>query len=218
VLYGITASGGAKDNGTVFKLTPPADGKGGWTYELLHSFAGGADAQPNSLVQDANGALYGTTFGNFGGDEAFKLTPPAAGHAAWSEAIIYRFGSSDGGPINGLTLGVDGTLYGAATPPGASYYATVYKLAPPGAGKTAWSKETLYTFHMSAVEGAQPEAPLIQDASGALYGTTAWGGEAPFGTVFKLTPPAAGKTAWTGTVLYGFKGNGDGSSTSAQRF
>jgi hypothetical protein len=70
----------------------------------------------------------------------------------------------------------------------------------------------LYDFG-NGVIGCDPEAGVILDSQGALYGTTqgrpnkVGGGE---GTLFKLTPPAAGKTQWTETVLYGFKNGTDG--------
>ena len=45
-LYGTTGSGGAYGPGTVFKLTPNADGR--WTESVLHSFTGGhAQEGPN---------------------------------------------------------------------------------------------------------------------------------------------------------------------------
>jgi uncharacterized repeat protein (TIGR03803 family) len=62
-LYGTTWVGGIGDCtdgcGTVFKLTPVS---GGWTYTLLHNFAGLDDgARPVSTVLvDAHGNLYGT--------------------------------------------------------------------------------------------------------------------------------------------------------------
>jgi uncharacterized repeat protein (TIGR03803 family) len=54
------------------------------------------------------------------------------------------------------------------------------------------------------------------DASGALYGTTVDGGLGSVGTVFKLTPPAAGGTRWTERVLYSFQGRADGANPSAR--
>jgi uncharacterized repeat protein (TIGR03803 family) len=49
-------------------------------------------------------------------------------------------------------------------------------------------KETvLYAFHDKS-DGAFPEAGLVRDASGNLYGTTPWDGHTNFGVVFKLTP------------------------------
>src|SRR5690348_5411072 len=62
-LYGAAMLGGFYNNGTVFKLTPPAAGHTSWTYSVLHVFTGGRDGGlPNAgLVMDASGALYGTT-------------------------------------------------------------------------------------------------------------------------------------------------------------
>lgn len=60
-LYGTTSGDGAHQWGSVFKLTRS---NGGWTYSSLHDFTGGADGGTpyGSLVFDANGNLYGTTF------------------------------------------------------------------------------------------------------------------------------------------------------------
>jgi uncharacterized repeat protein (TIGR03803 family) len=61
------------------------------------------------------------------------------------------------------------------------------------------------------VRGNKSEAALTFDAAGNLYGTTAGGHGQGYGTVFKLSPPAAGKASWTQTVLFDFKGpNGAG--------
>ena len=74
----------------------------------------------------------------------------------------------------------------------------------------------LYRFKGSA-DGASPMAPVVLDAKGNLYGTTAWGGRFGgvctsygCGTVFKVTP--AGKEE----VLYRFKGTADGESPMAR--
>jgi uncharacterized repeat protein (TIGR03803 family) len=58
--------------------------------------------------------------------------------------------------------------------------------------------------------GASPYSPLIFDPHGNLYGTTASGGKYSQGTVFKLTPPAAGGTAWTQTAIFSFNGTTNG--------
>jgi uncharacterized repeat protein (TIGR03803 family) len=65
---------------------------------------------------------------------------------------------------------------------------TVFKLKPPGATGGTWTETVLHSF--TGTDGADPEAGLIADASGALYGTTG-GGAGGNGTVFKLTLPAA---------------------------
>jgi uncharacterized repeat protein (TIGR03803 family) len=41
-------------------------------------------------------------------------------------------------------------------------------------------------------------------------GTTAAGGASDYGTVFKLTPPAADHTVWSESLLHAFAGGSDG--------
>lgn len=73
--YGTTTNDGKFGLGSVFKLTPSADG---WIEANLYSFSGGTDgANPYSnLVIDASGNLYGTTFGGgvYGKGVVFKIT------------------------------------------------------------------------------------------------------------------------------------------------
>ena len=71
---------------------------------------------------------------------------------------------------------------------------TVFNLTPPAAGETGWTENVLYSFQGGLIDGANPYAGLIMDASGTLYGTTAFGGgdcrSQPdgCGTVFQLVP------------------------------
>ncbi len=65
-LYGTTFSDGAFGDGTVFEMSPDADG--GWTYTVLHSFDpkchdGAVVPNGGSLIFDAAGNLYGMTSG-----------------------------------------------------------------------------------------------------------------------------------------------------------
>jgi uncharacterized repeat protein (TIGR03803 family) len=71
-------------------------------------------------------------------------------------------------------------------------------------GALAAPVETVLYRFTGGSDGANPIAGLIADNTGALYGTTQGGGTGNAGTVFKLTPPAKGQTAWTETVLYNF--------------
>jgi uncharacterized repeat protein (TIGR03803 family) len=63
-----------------------------------------------------------------------------------------------------------------------------------GIAQGFWSEasaQTLTTLHsFTGSDGTLPYSGLISDASGALYGTTAYGGLYGGGTVFKLAPPA----------------------------
>ena len=80
-----------------------------------------------------------------------------------------------------------------------------------GSALAAPVETVLYSF-AGGSDGAGPIAGLITDKDGALYGTTLEGGTAGYGTVFKLTPPAKGQTAWTPTVLYRFTGGSNGAN------
>jgi len=78
----------------------------------------------------------------------------------------------------------------------------------------AWSASTervIYSFR-GGTDGSDPQAGLIFDAVGNLYGTTAFGGpggcSGGCGTVFKLKPTS--DAGWKESVLYSFTGGTDG--------
>jgi uncharacterized repeat protein (TIGR03803 family) len=199
-LYGSTEQGGAYGPGTVFKLTPNADGS--WTESVLHSF-NGSDGQllKAGLIFDAAGNLYGTTSEggthNFG--TVFKLTPNADG--SWTESVLHYFKPNVLGPEAGLIFDATGNLYGTTYGGGTDNLGTVFKLTPNADG--SWTESVLHSFNSG--DGANPWAGLIFDATGNLYGTTESGGAHNFGTVFKLTPNA--DRSWTESVLYRFRGD-----------
>jgi uncharacterized repeat protein (TIGR03803 family) len=213
--YGTTQGRGGKDAGTVFKLSPSPDG---WTMTLLHRFSNGdADgAYPKGgLTMDSSGSLFGTTSGG-GRDRigtVFKLTPTDDG---WEETLIHTFRTSDGSngdggvlPMAGLTLSADGTLYGTTGAGGKFGQGVVFSLTP--SDHDSWSQRTLYSFTREEGDGSSPNSRLVLGKSGALYGTTKFGGVAPgsrgLGTVFKLVPTAKG---WTEMVVHRFAGGVDG--------
>src|SRR5262249_4155775 len=69
----------------------------------------------------------------------------------------------------------------------------------------SWTETVLYAFR-SAPDGVGPEAGLVFDAAGNLYGTTSYGGNFDLGTVFQLRPPVQQGGSWTESVLYNFSG------------
>ncbi len=141
---------------------------------------------------------------------AASLAQVQSAAAAATETVLYKFkGGNDGAnPHAGLISDSTGALYGTTWHGGGTGCVgglgcgTVFKLTPPAAGQTKWTKEILYRFQGGS-DGEAPFAPLVLDSKGALYGTTLAGGVSfGLGTVFKLTPPAAGQTQWTEKVLY----------------
>jgi uncharacterized repeat protein (TIGR03803 family) len=98
-----------------------------------------------------------------------------------------------------------GNLYGAS-----SYgNGNVFKLMQQADG--SWTESTVYTFNGSP-DGARPDAGLIIDSMGNLYGTTAIGGAYGAGAVYELTPLPGG--GWSEVILYSFSG-GDGANPFA---
>jgi uncharacterized repeat protein (TIGR03803 family) len=196
-LYGTTITGGVAGElccGTIFKVT--AAGK----ETVLYRFTGdNGDGFPQAgVVRDSSGNLYGTTQngGPSNAGTVFKVDPSGR------KTILYSFtGSTDGAyPMAAVVLDAKGNLYGT-TSGGGLYsfggYGTVFKVDPAG-------KETvLYTF-MGANDGSSPEAGVIRDSQGSLYGTTNLGGTEAAGTVF--TVDLQGHE----TVLHNFAGGSDG--------
>ncbi len=124
--------------------------------------------------------------------------------------VIYRFqGGTDGSsPYAGLIADSAGNLYGTTEFGGSARYGTVFKLTPGTGG--AWTETVLYNFTLGA-DGGEPQADVVMDSAGNLYGTTASGGDPTCvaehgycGVIFKLTPGAGG--IWTESVLLDFTG------------
>lgn len=69
-------------------------------------------------------------------------------------------------------------------------------------------EKVIYSF-AGGTDGMDPEAGLLRDSKGNLYGTTLSGGTTGWGTVFRLT--AAG----TEKILYSFTGGADGGNPTA---
>ena len=116
-------------------------------------------------------------------------------------------GGTDGsGPLGTLVSDAAGNLYGT-TNFGGNYTAypctlgcgTVFELSPDGNG--GYTTKKLHNFG-SGTDGGHPQAGLIFDASGNLYGTTLIGGDHSFGTVFEMTPNGDG--TWTEKKLHNF--------------
>jgi len=199
-VYGTTQFGGAFGNGTVFALEPANRRGTAWRETILHAFDPGPIDGGNPMagvVGDAKGRLYGTTYG--GGPEqggiVFRFSPPSDRSKRWTEAILHGFDGNywdeDGwGPECSLTFDSKGRLYGTTSNTAVDgIEGGVFRLTPRG---SKWGFESLYRFR-GEPDGGQPQAGVILDKSGNVYGTTSQGGTGTgcsyCGTVFEVSLP-----------------------------
>jgi len=135
----------------------------------------------------------------------------SAAHADAPVAIYsFRSGSDGAFPVGNLVADSAGNLFGVTNAGGISQNGVIFELSPPAGQSGSWTERVLYRFTGGA-DGASPEAGLVMDSTGNIYGTTLAGGCLPncsgtgYGTVFKLAPPAPGSKNWAFTTLYRFQ-------------
>jgi uncharacterized repeat protein (TIGR03803 family) len=175
--------------------------------ELLGGNASGITGQSVFFFDYTNGTGWGTgltvdasgnfwAFRPFGGaygyGNVFELTRNAAGQ--WTQTVLYSFtGGSDGGIPNGNDgplIDSAGNLYGT-TNQGGMYNGggTVFELTHRSSG---WQETVVWNFTCGN-DGCVPDAGLVSDSAGILYGTTfEGGGGTGFGTVFERSPDGSG--------------------------
>jgi len=200
----------------------------------------------SGVIVDAAGNLYGVTgYGGAGGclllgalvgcGTVYELSPPQTQGGPGTETILYSFkGGRDGYvPMGNLVFDSSGNLYGTTyfgggrgtncDPDYYQYCGTVFKLSPPMQKGGAWTEKVLYSFKgvdngQQIGDGANPNGGLVLDSTGAIYGTTFYGGNnqkgvceggaggTGCGLVFKLAPPTKRGGAWTEEILRRFDG------------
>jgi uncharacterized repeat protein (TIGR03803 family) len=205
---------------TAFLTAPGAIAQ---TERVLHSFGSNTKAglaPASNLIFDSRGNLYGTTIegGTDNVGTVFELTPKPGG--AWTELLLHSFAESghDGqSPYSGLIFDSAGNLYGTTTAGGVGSGGIVFELSPPVPPSTRWSEKVLHNFlAYNNRDGNYPDANLLFDSAGNLYGTTEGGGDYGGGTVFELSPATGG--SWIETVLHSFNPSvsvGDGKNPKA---
>jgi uncharacterized repeat protein (TIGR03803 family) len=202
-LYGVTYAGGnnvvcSGGCGIAYELSQ--NGQGGWTEVILHDFKENSKngyRADSALILDQAGNLYGTAAdgaSNLHGT-VFELSPSAKG--VWTETILHSFTAFKGGQgPSGLVMDAKGNLYGATNNGGnhikncgGGGCGLVFKLTP---SKTKWTDTVLFSFN--GKNGARPDAAMIFDGAGNLYGITGQGGSGSCdndevlgcGTVFEI--------------------------------
>jgi len=200
-LYGVTTSGW----GTVYELSPSQGGA--WKEARLCSTN---SSSPGLVLEDKDNLYFtqGSTY-EYGSVSEVKRIGKL-----WHETDLYDFhgGGNGGEPKAGVIVDKDGNLYGTGDE-GGNDFGIAFELKR-SAGQ--WKESMLYNFcsRNNCADGARPQAPLVFDQAGNLYGTTANGGtgctfQGGCGVVFKLAHTKAG---WMETVLHTFRDGRDGAS------
>jgi uncharacterized repeat protein (TIGR03803 family) len=198
-VYGTTQAGGNCGGDTVFELSPSG---GVWTEQVIYSEC---DVNAAGLTMDAAGNIFGD-----GQLTVFELSPN--GNGGWNPTVIHTFTGppKDGSNAQGAPVfNKAGTLYGTTTAGGIRNSGTIYKLSPVTKGKKkgTWTERIVHNFFnwRSRYDGSDPQAGIVFDAAGNIYGTTLSGGLWVDGTVYELVAPV-GKGEYKEKILYRFDG------------
>jgi uncharacterized repeat protein (TIGR03803 family) len=170
--------GGAEglQGAAIFEMTPSGQ------VTLVEQLDGNAFLT-GPMTKGSDGNLYGTAGGQFviGSDFVFRFTTGPGGGV--------QFLASFRDVYNGQTMGVieapNGNIYGLSLADGTAGMGTVFELA---AGSNIIT--ILHNFGDGSVknDGAIPVGTLVVGSDNNLYGTTAGGGSAGLGTVFRISP------------------------------
>jgi uncharacterized repeat protein (TIGR03803 family) len=203
-LYGTTVNGGTFSQGTVFELVKTPDG---YSPQVLHNFTGGSDGGylQTGLILDSAGNLYGTTWGggtcgpvSGGFGTVFELEKSSDGY---TETVLYNF--CNAATVAGVTMDQAGNLYGTTLDGGSGRVGGIFELVKSSTGYAFHL--LLYSFQDTPGDGSTPQAGLIMDSAGNLYGTTEVGDALESGTVFELNPNAtlSGVTLSPSSLTFG---------------
>src|SRR5260221_10415750 len=129
---------------------------------------------------------------------AMLAAAPTATAQAKRYTVLHDFTDTNGAfPRGNLIFDASGNLYGVTGGGGIVNKAeclpafnftscgTVFKLTKASGG--GWAGKVLYEF-TGGSDGANPQAGLVFDSAGNLYGTTYAGGLYGFGVAFELSP------------------------------
>ena len=134
-LYGTSAGHGARGGGTAFETWQGQ----GWEFLVLYSFTGDEFGGPYaSLVVDATGNLYGTTYqdGASSQGSVFKLTKGCAGFG-YTSLHDFSGGQDGANPVSSLVFDANGNIFGTTSAGGAYGNGTVFEITPAEGSKAA---------------------------------------------------------------------------------
>jgi uncharacterized repeat protein (TIGR03803 family) len=166
------------------------------TYTMIYNFASTYN-DPNALVVDSAGNLYGTICGGSNGDGAiFELA-----NGSTTPTILATFNGTNGlcnadNPPSGILIDSQGNLFGTTTSGGDGFTpgAGGNSFDTPGDGvvwELAKNSSTIvdlgkFDGETNYPDGYSPEASIAMDTNGNLFGDTEAGGTAGGGEVWEI--------------------------------
>jgi len=194
-IYGTTKGGGTNGHGAIYRYTPGPTVAAGTATNLASFNFSTTGFQPDGLVRDSSGNLYGDTLdgGANGGGTLFKYNT--------TDGLTVPFNyPANSHPENNLLLASDGNLYGEVNSPGSLFQHTL-----PGNAHTV----------LTGTPGLAP-SNLIEGSDGNFYGTIETGGTGNLGAIFKYVPSGPGAGISTLFSFTGANGSDPASGTRAR--
>ena len=203
-LFGTTEGGGGNGFfGTVFEIARTGSGYASTPTTLARFNGTDGDSLLAGVIADAAGNLFGTTAGGGanGFGTVFEIAKTAGGYASTPTTLVSFNGSNGRNPTGSLLVDAAGNLFGTTTAGGAGGVngsGTVFEIAKTSSGYAS-TPTTLVSFNGTNPRG--PEAGLIADAAGNLFGTTIDGGAYNVGTVFEIAKTGGGYASAPTTLV-----------------
>lgn len=176
LLYGMTSSGGPSSHGTLFTFDL-ANSSVAVKYAFTSTNEG--TAPQGSLVQAANGKLYGTTSAGGSGTSGVLFEYDLSTDT-YTKKVDFT-GANGANPYGDIVQATDGKLYGMTNGGGANSSGVIYQYDPYA---TSGNYTVKFSFN-SGVSGGAPYGSLTEAAPGKLYGTASSGGSQSSGTFFQ---------------------------------
>jgi uncharacterized repeat protein (TIGR03803 family) len=188
MIYGTASGGGGHLKGTIFRL-----GKDGSNFTNLYSFGSASldgASPPGAICEGSDGRLYSTTYA--GGSNNYG-TVFGINKDGTSYQIVHSFAGRDGAqPQAGVKQGPDGFFYGTTETGGSNTWGTIFKVQSDGGAYTVIHHIT------SLLQGINPEATVLINATGTLFVTTSGSGGGSGGTIMNLGSDGSGfNVLWT---------------------
>lgn len=195
-IYVATCSGETNGLGLLYKMQPDGSQR-----QVLLRFATDTvpGSQPKALIEGSDGVLYGTTLSGAGSTSTvsngtiYRVNRDGSGYAT-----LYVATAANWGRPNTLIEGLDGALYGTATPSGSGNNGKLFRLGKDGSNFTVLRS-------LFSNEGVNPQG-IHQIPSGQIYLTNKTGGANNLGSIFRYDPATS-----SAAVIKSFAGGADGS-------